>query len=481
MARPAPRSSGSSWPVLAGGGTALAAATAAVLWWAGGDQPALQPGRDAGGAPAATAGASLEELRQLRAENEALRLQLANGANSRRAAGTATDASAPVGGDGVADAGAAPAVAGADGLDGVRGLLNDELAELLQSGLFAEAFAERPERLCDMLVSAWLLVKRPVRARRLLRRMPLGLVVAGRGARVASALREQGDDVSAKEALILGLRRNPNEWSVLEQMAQLDPAAGLALLREEGVGTGSSPRERQLSQFRMLLALGDPEQIRSALQQLRAGRQPEDGDTPVWVEWLVQHQPALAVELLDDGPLTADSAARGVALARAMRGAGDADGARTRLLDVLRLAAPDSESATQARELLAELDPQAALTQIEAQLRTAANDDLRVERARLLVKLDRRTEAIGEFMQLHRSGRQGVAWDMVDLDPGIALDMARSARDDEVLGDLADAAWAAGRHDEARGLWEEANAIDPSDGEWTEKLRAVRAGRDPLN
>ncbi|QDU67173.1 tetratricopeptide repeat protein [Engelhardtia mirabilis] len=57
----------------------------------------------------------------------------------------------------------------------------------------------------------------------------------------------------------------------------------------------------------------------------------------------------------------------------------------------------------------------------------------------------------------------------------------RGARsNDEVWGDLADHYWMIGRQEDARRCWERARAIDPGDGEWSGKLRAIHDGTDPL-
>ncbi|MBK8179493.1 MAG: tetratricopeptide repeat protein [Planctomycetes bacterium] len=51
---------------------------------------------------------------------------------------------------------------------------------------------------------------------------------------------------------------------------------------------------------------------------------------------------------------------------------------------------------------------------------------------------------------------------------------------DEFWGALGDARWRAGRGAAAADAWREAARLDPEDGEWTEKLAAVAAGRNPI-
>jgi Flp pilus assembly protein TadD len=58
--------------------------------------------------------------------------------------------------------------------------------------------------------------------------------------------------------------------------------------------------------------------------------------------------------------------------------------------------------------------------------------------------------------------------------------LASTTRDDEVLGDLADLNWRDGRTEQALELWRRARSLDPGDSEWSNKLRAVALGKEPL-
>ena len=75
--------------------------------------------------------------------------------------------------------------------------------------------------------------------------------------------------------------------------------------------------------------------------------------------------------------------------------------------------------------------------------------------------------------------RKLIEIDVLRLGPEVA-ESARTSRDDELLGDIADAYWQAGMRDQAIRLWQAAQDFDPGDGEWTGKLRASRSGEDPF-
>ena len=66
---------------------------------------------------------------------------------------------------------------------------------------------------------------------------------------------------------------------------------------------------------------------------------------------------------------------------------------------------------------------------------------------------------------------------MLALERRVASD---EARNDEYWGSLADSYWAADRPADARAAWERARALDPDDGEWPGRLRALDQGRDPF-
>ena len=69
---------------------------------------------------------------------------------------------------------------------------------------------------------------------------------------------------------------------------------------------------------------------------------------------------------------------------------------------------------------------------------------------------------------------------------GVAVEEARlthlacDARNDELLGDIADVLWKLGKRQVAQVLWREARDLDGEDSEWAMKLARVRAGKDPL-
>ncbi|MGE3354949.1 MAG: hypothetical protein AB7O84_24695, partial [Planctomycetota bacterium] len=355
--------------------------------------------------------------------------------------------------------------------DARSSMLDAELADLVRAGLSQQLWRDDPERLVRFLLQAWLDLGLPERALVLLRRLPLERIDVDACRRVARALRERGDGVGAVEALVCGLRASPTDWNALIELAEIDPVAGVALLRELRAAHPALDPDLRDGEFHMLLVAGDDAGIRAEVAARRA--QPVDPEEPVprWKIHLATYAPALAVELLGGEPVTRATAALGIALAGALRELGQDERASALLVDVLAVAPPASLEASQARWALLDLDPAALLAVVDAALREQDADVTQRFRARVLGRLGRRQEAVDLLLALRRRGATDIASDLYGLDPDLALRVAREDGDGSSIGYLGNHAWRAGRRDEALRLWREAQSIEPDDTRWAEQVR----------
>lgn len=383
---------------------------------------------------------------------------------------------------------AAPAALAADGenavapaagtSEAVDALLGDLMAQLRGGGLRGR-FEQQPYELVRFVLGNWLACGQPQAALALLRRLPPELVDTEIVAQVGQALKAAGDVAGAREALLSGLRQDGFDWGVVTMLADVDPVAGLARLREiaaldpAGPGPGFHTAELDL-----LLAAGRTDEAKALLRTV--GREPGawgDGDVPPWLEVLVNRAPALALEMLDHGPPQGIGNVEAAILrARSQRAVGDGAAAQATLTGVVR----EHPDADYAWNMLAEIDAAAALHMLESLGSAAASPGLSVRRADLLLRTGRTDEAAGILLGIAESNWELARDALLRASPDIAVAKARQHRDDELLGDAADQAWQAGRQQQAIDLWREAQQIDPGDGEWREKLRAALTGGQPL-
>ena len=406
-----------------------------------------------------------DELRRLRAEWEQWQAP-AHGAADRSEAAPA-DAVSPASAAAVEAVG--PRLDHADLLD----LLMADLASQLAAGTLAASYAEQPAQLAAMVFAGWLDSGRTDRALALLRRLPAGTVDTESIARLANDLVALHDTNGAREVFLTGLRDFPGDRRFVAGIANVDPEAGLAMLRQGRSLDPEAAIETGAAELELLLAARHTEEAEALLQQLRA-REPlsaENGLDASWIPALLERAPKQLLALLaDQGP-----AANHLRVA-AHRAAGDSAAVTATLREIVGGNPGDAYAWNQ----LAEIDLEDTLQRIE-RVEQDPHGELASCRAQMLIRAGRTEEARGVLMTLAERNWGQAAYGLLQVAPEWAVAQARQRRDDEVLGDAADQAWQRGDHQAAEALWREAMAFDRNDSEWSGKLRRLRLGRDPLS
>ena len=355
--------------------------------------------------------------------------------------------------------------------------LQARLDEFLTSGIYAERFAGNPQSIASFLVYQYVEAQDPWTAYEILLEHPLD---AGAFGNVGQALIAAGDRAAGTQALLEALRQDPTNGGWVQSLTELDPAGALAVV-EEVLGERPELAESglELGAIRLLHSAGRGEEARARLEGL-LGQEWVDPGT--W-DLLVEVDPELAEERLrervEDDPF-GDTRLR---LAQMLNERGDEEEVVALLESVLR----DMPGNWQAISLLGDLDTEVGIAALQ---RTVDADPQNISLLGALgdqlVEAGRLEEAIEAWTTAFDADPQNTswAWRLLQHAPDRFFpqieDRARETRDDELWGDVADAHWQAGRHEEARRAWEMARRIDPGDGEWSGKLRSLAMGQDPL-
>ncbi|MCC6785295.1 MAG: hypothetical protein IT457_20765 [Planctomycetes bacterium] len=416
----------------------------------------------------------LEEIARLRAELAQLR-SVADRHEVRPEEASATqpeDESGPAVADAVADATVVADNAAA--LD----ILLAELGEQLQAGLVRSRYAQSTGELAMIVMQTWMQTGSPERAFRLLQTLRIDGIDANTAHWIGNALKEKGDKALARDAFLIGLRMNPTDWSIVQALAEIDPEAGLQEQLRLTADMASPSDDLAMQKALLLLAAHRREEALAAIDSMIGAGKMQDY---LW-DQLVKRDPAAAVERLRKQLETAsDNVDMRMRLVQALRNGGDQAAARKEI-DSILAAQPANGQAVQA---LGELDRRAALSYLEAQVASAPSGGTWWLYGEQLLAAQRKEDAITAYWQAWQSEpNNGYQYKLLELAPERyapqIAERARTARDDETLGDIADALWRQGRRDEARMFWEEAQQFDPTDGEWIGKLKTVREGRDPF-
>ncbi|MBK8977009.1 MAG: hypothetical protein IPM29_13925 [Planctomycetes bacterium] len=355
-----------------------------------------------------------------------------------------------------------------------------ELDRLLQSGALKEMFGENFDQLYGFLLNTWMEAGRPAEALALLRRFPPDSDWSGYATYIASELRERGDLAGAREASMIALRSGAQDWDLIEQLANLDPAEAartLASLPTEGIDAATRSAQQAILQ----LAAGDREAALQSIDALiRNGQMPEYA----WQQ-LVQRDPAAAEARLrtaiDAGGAGSDVDALRLQLAESMRSQGRGEDA----VGALTVALTNNPLNPAAIDMLGQIDRGRALRHLEALTRSQPSALAWGMYGDQLLAQNRQAEAVQAFWQATDADpHSGYTYRLLNLAPLEAaprlVPIAERTRDDELYGDIADALWRAGQRGDAQRYWQRAHDIDQTDGEWIGKLAAVAEGRDPL-
>jgi tetratricopeptide (TPR) repeat protein len=359
--------------------------------------------------------------------------------------------------------------------------IREELRLLLDSDVLRRLLENDPSAGLDLLLRAYMEADRAADAFRVLQRIGITESNSGYLEWVFDGLRSAGDRAAAIECGLLALEHGELYPDMALELSKLAPDRALAML--DRLAAESPDAGYDSLRVFQLFALGRGDEAEAVFAQLV-----ERGEaTGMHWEEFVSQRPELAVGMLRDalaGGGEEDEAyfLRGQLIA-ALRDSGQTEAALGELRSLLAGPVHDTELVNQ----YFELDPEGARAWLEDRLGSSDGQqpELLVLHAEHLMADGRQTEAVGILWRLFdesqdwRATRQLLEHDTALAVPRMTED-ARRRRDDELLGDIADRLWAVGSTGRAEQLWREAAALDPGDGEWSEKLADVANGRDPL-
>ncbi|MFO1054710.1 MAG: hypothetical protein U1F36_21010 [Planctomycetota bacterium] len=415
-----------------------------------------------------------DELARLRAEIERLRaMNGRSGVSTDEASGTPSTTEDPV----EAVAGPIDPIAEGDAARALE-LLLAELNEQTTYGLVKQRFAANTQEFAMFVMQTWMQTGKPERALRLLQMLRNQGFDASTAVWVATALKEKGQKELARDALMIGLKMNPTEWSVIQMLADVDPDAALTaqaqlLANQENVGDDAAVQKAML-----LLASHRREDALKMIDEMVTNGKMTDF---LW-DQLVQRDPSSAIDRLRKQiEAQPDNLEQQMRLITAMQNATDRTAARGQIDAVLQKW-PDAYAAVQA---LGTMDRRAALAYLEGRISAAPNAQNYGWYGEQLIAADRKPEAIAAYWQAFQmEPGNGYQYQLLQLAPERFAtqlgERARAARDDELLGDIGDAMWREGHRAEGLAFWQEALQFDPGDGEWINKVRQAKAGQDPL-
>jgi len=274
---------------------------------------------------------------------------------------------------------------------------------------------------------------------------------------VAQTLGQQGDRAGQRAALLAALERWPEHQPLIDQLTGVDPAAAIALLREQ-LARQEAPGDPGLrARLARALVAGSGREEARALVEAMVAENPQDVGA---LAMLAEFDPARALALLESGFAEAE----------------EPDAMRAAMLDIL-IGSGNPDAAASVLERFEreghELDPNEWGMVAEAWLSNgdAARGTAALQRALVHEHGD-------PDSWVHRLEELAPEALLASLERRIAGD---EALNDEYWGSLADSYWSFGRHADARAAWERAYELDRDDNEWPARLEALRAGRDPYD
>lgn len=355
--------------------------------------------------------------------------------------------------------------------------LRAELSAYLKSGGFEELLVQSEEDLGRFLVYQYLQAEDPVRAMALLERFPSEH--ADLYGNVGESLLDAGDREGAAGMFLAAIERDPLDVNWIAQMRQIDPAAALVALDAQLTSAELADDQVLAAQRASLLAaVGRPDEAKAVMADVLS-----KGSADEWtMQALVEIDPEwaereLRARLETD---TGDSCALRLADLLAKTGRGE-EGAQ--LMERLLEREPGHPDALQ---WLLSVAPERALEHVQSGAFEGKDAWILSQAGARLEAQGRASEAADLWLRTVREdlSDDGAVEGLLRLAPEKLWDHCSSitaeARDDELLGDVADLYWRHGRRDEALELWRRARRLDPGDGEWREKLRAASRGVEPL-
>ena len=307
--------------------------------------------------------------------------------------------------------------------------------------------------------------------------------------RVADALRDAGDDGAAALAYHQALALDPRDWRPARELLELDPQLVIETLRAalpDGPVHGKDQIEANLAEA--LQATGD---LAGAHRVVFDALARDETDWRL-LGLLGELDPQDAERRLYTLAEETGDVEQYCQLADLLANQGRPEEAANLLLRQIASVPSDVETVDVLYDELAGVAPARAYEHLTASL---PEDRVRQEDAD-------RWGNLGEALWEQGDEERAVeAWGRAILaeseDPDTHVDYlrqhaperivpllerrSRANDNDEILGSLGDAYWRAGRHEDALNAWRRASDLDPRDGEWSDKIAAVRTGRDPLD
>lgn len=357
--------------------------------------------------------------------------------------------------------------------------LQAELVRLVATADVSASFRGKAEELFRFVVEAWLANDRPEAALALMQRFDAHFDVGLQAIQAGAALRTAGKTALATEAYLLGLRTQTAD--AMLALADIAPERGLRAL-DAVEGKIKYAWLANEARVRFLIALGRSDEAIARVDDAMKRGIVSMRTWPLLIKLSPADAESRIRRQIERGGLFPPVERE---LKSHLVDALVAQGRRQDAIALLeRGLAKSLEEDWIAK--LGDLARERALSLLEghARLRPADAKVLGMLGGQLLAA-KREKDAFPILLRSYEiAADNGVAERMLQADPVRATQIlegrARSTKNDEVLGEIADAMWRLGQRVRAVSLWEDARRFDPDDEEWTRKLRAVAARRDPL-
>jgi len=369
--------------------------------------------------------------------------------------------------------------------DSSKDLLGAVVAEYrskaFSDALEARAMHDTAVAVARSLFNEYINAQRPQDAERILNLMgklsPDFAPTAWELTNLARKYTEQGDRGRAAALYARALGMEPNNVEFASQLAELDPAVGIALLLE--ANADGELLAHPTGRYNMALLLIKTGDMEGAIAALHAS----DGsiDSMGW-ELFFEHAPERALAELAEAAKTDPYGTLSLRLARYF-GDNEKPEEAIRALEALLATNPSN---VEAIDCLAELSPERGLALLASSLQASpTSPDVWQRYAEQLRRLGRMDEAVQAGLEAFRLGTETWPADyLLEAAPDEVLRQFETrvtgSLDDELWGDYGDTLWRAGHAEQALKAWERARGIDGDDSEWIGKVKAMQAGKNPF-
>jgi len=357
-----------------------------------------------------------------------------------------------------------------------------ELRELVASGAL-EARYKDPDALVHFLVSTWLEAGAPDRAVALMSRFEMDGSLAGYAVTAVDQLLQKGDHSAALYGCLLLARSGHERHNVVLAAMTLGAARVLEELDATAVAHGKKWDQEDWSAQRsvLLLSAGETKAAIEIVGDILEG----DADLPAWM-WpqFVEKAPKESESLLRAGLRKAKNKETRHELQKHLALALKRQGRKSEAVQIMRELI-DAEISDDVVSAFHEVDRSALVDWLARRVRTKPTARSWGLYGDSLLTAKRTRHAISAWWAAARLDASCEASrKLIEHVPQQAIMCltrpAQDLRDDELIGDIADALWRLGKRHRARDLWQQALQFDSDDSEWTAKLMKVEKGLDPM-